>query len=101
MTILAFWPAGIVENIPERHTYDNEAHIDAFKKLWENRNIWNVRFYDMESHASNDAYGFQKYFCNADDFEEDYNHEDLDGGHWCKALLVRSDEVRTIISIEG
>lgn len=98
MTILAFWPVGYMgENIPERDTFDCVTHEEAFKELWEKRKKWNVRFYDMESFILDDAHGLRRHFGVADEFEEDYNNEELDGGYWCKALLVPSDYVKQVI----
>ena len=96
MTILAFWKVGDLDF--ERHTFDDMPHEEAFRILWENRHKIDARFYDVESFYCDDAYGLQQYMGNADDFETDYNNEDLDGGHWCKALLVQSDCVKQIIN---
>ena len=97
MTILAFWS---VDSDFERDSFDGMPHEEAFRILWENQDKINARFYDVESFYGDDAYGLQQYMGNADDFETDYNDEELDGGHWCKALLILSDDVRAIIGIE-
>lgn len=98
MTILAFWKVGDLDF--ERHTFDCMTHEDAFRILWENREKIDAKFYDVESFTLDDAYGLHQYMGNADDLETDYNDELLDGGHWCKALLIPSDDVRVILGIE-
>jgi len=95
MTILAFWKVGDFDF--ERHTFDDCLHEEAFRKLWESRNLIDARFYDVESFTLDDAYGLHNYMGNADDLEEDYNDEILDGGYWMKALLIPSDTVKEII----
>lgn len=96
MTILAFWQVGNAGF--ERGDLDCISHEEAFEKLWKNQDDLCARFYDMESFTCDDAYGLHNYIGNADDFEVDYNDEVLDGGLWCKAMLVPSDDVRRIIS---
>ncbi len=98
MTILAFWKVGSFDI--ERHTLDDVSHEEAFDILWHRQDELDARFYDMESFTLDDAYGLHQYIGNADDFEEDYNDELLDGGYWCKSLLVRSDDVRRIVKDE-
>lgn len=95
MTILAFWS---VDSDFERDAFDGMPHEEAFRILWENQDKINARFYDVESFYGDDAYGLQQYMGNADDFETDYNDEELDGGHWCKAFLVPSEDVKQIIN---
>lgn len=95
MTILAFWQVGNAGF--ERGDLDCISHEEAFEKLWWNRDDLCARFYDVESFIGDDAYGLHNYIGNADDFEMDYNDEVLDGGWWCKALLIPSDEVKGII----
>lgn len=97
MTILAFWSVTAGGYDFERHSLDGESHEDAFRILWENRNKIQARFYDIESFDHSDSYGFFFDLPNADNFEEDYNNEYLDGGKWCKALLIPSDKVKQII----
>lgn len=96
MTILAFWSVTAGGYDLERHSLDGESHEDAFRILWENRNKIQARFYDIESNREDNPYGINE-LLDADDFEEDYNNEYLDGGMWCKALLVSSDKVKQII----
>ena len=73
MTILAFWKVG--DSDMQRHTLDNVSHEEAFDILWHRQDELGARFYDVE----------------------DYNDELLDGGYWCKSLLVRSSDVRRIV----
>lgn len=95
MTILAFWQVGNAGF--ERGDLDCISHEEAFEKLWKNQYDLCARFYDLESFACDDAYGLHNYIGNADDFEVDYNNEELDGGLWCKAMLVSSDYVSSIV----
>lgn len=98
MTILAFWKVGDYDF--ERHTFDECSHEEAFRKLWENQEKIDARFYDVESFIGDDAYGLGRWLGNADDLETDYNDELLDGGHWMKALLIPSDVVKEIIGVQ-
>lgn len=98
MTILVFWKVGDYDF--ERHSLDNTSHEEAFRLLWENQEKLDARFYDVESFTLDDYYGLHQYMGNADDLEEDYNDELLDGGYWMKALLVPSNTVRVIIGAE-
>ena len=96
MTILAFWS---VDSDIERYDLDSMSHEEAFRILWTRRKELDVRFYDVESFYCDDAYGLQQFMGNADDFTEDYNDEELDGGQWwCKAMLIPSDDVKQIIN---
>lgn len=95
MTILAFWKVG--NGDVERHTLDNVSHEEAFDILWHKRDELEAKFYDVESFALDDAHGLHQYIGNADDFEEDYNDELLDGEHWVKVLHIPSDDVKLII----
>lgn len=96
MTILVFWKVGNDLGI-ERNELDLISHEEALKKLWDNQEELDARFYDLESFTGDDAYGLHNHIGNADDFEVDYNDEVLDGGWWCKALLIPSDEVKGIL----
>lgn len=98
MTIFVFWKVGDYDF--ERHSLDNTSHEEAFRLLWENQEKLDARFYDVESFTLFDYYGLHQYMGNADDLEEDYNDELLDGGYWMKALLVPSNTVRKIIGAE-
>lgn len=97
MTILAFWS---VDSDFDRDSFNDGTHEDSFRALWKHRHEIDAKFYDVESFIGDDAYGLYNYMGNADDLEQDYNDELLDGGHWCKALLIPSDDVRAIIGIE-
>ena len=98
MTILVFYP---VENALgwERHDFDCMADDAAFKVLWANQDKLYARFYDMDSHYG-DRGELDQYIRNADDFETDYNDEELDGGWWCKSLHVPTDFVKQIVLSE-
>ena len=99
MTILALYP---VNNDLGwgREDFENMPHNDAFNVLWWNRYRLGARFYNVESFTEDDIYELSQYIGNADDFETDYNDEELDGGWWCKALLIPSDKVKEIIGIK-
>ena len=97
MTILAFYP---VNNDLgwERHDFDCMDDEKAFKVLWEHGDEVYARFYDMESHfGDRNTYDLPYPMRDADDFEEDYNDEELDGGWWCKTLHVPSDYVKQVM----
>ena len=98
MTILAFYPVGN-ESDWGRDEFDAVTDEEAFRAMWAHRVEMDVRFYDMESHYGNhDTYDIGCYHIGeADDFETDYNNEELDGGWWCKCLHVPSDIVKQII----
>lgn len=102
MTILAFYPVNNSLDW-ERHTFDNDTDEEAFKTLWMNRISGYVNFYDMESHFGNrNTYDIPGHpFVDADDFETDYNDEELDGGWWVKPLHVPSDAVKRILAESG
>lgn len=95
MTILVFYP---VENVLgwERHDFDCMDDETAFKVLWEHGDKVYARFYDMTQRKSGDFY----YMGTPDDFETDYNDEELDGGWWCKSLHVSTDFVKQIVLSE-
>lgn len=92
MTILAFWTVGSYE--VERHTLDNASDLDAFDILWNKRDELDVKFYDMTKRRTGDFY----LMGTPSDFEEDYNDEMLDGGHWCKVLHITTYDVKQIIN---
>lgn len=99
MTILAFWTVGSYE--VERHTLDNVSDLDAFDILWHKRDELCARFYDMDSHYGNkDTYGigYDPWIADSDQFQEDYNDEDLDSGYWTKVLHIPSDDVKQVIN---
>lgn len=95
MTILVFYP---VDNVLgwEREDFDCMSDKDAFNILWNNGDSVYARFYDIESHCG-DRGELDQYIRNADDFQTDYNDEELDGGWWCKTLHVPTDYVKQII----
>ena len=95
MTILAFYP---VENELgwERHEFDCLDDDICFKKMWVNRNEIEVRFFNMDTKKYSDP-RVQDGLLNADEFEEDYNNEDFDGGWWVKALIVDELFVNDVI----
>ena len=99
MVILAFYPVSNDLNW-ERHEFDGVTDEVAFKQLWDNFEVVGVRMFDMESHIGDrDTYGIGPWMMpDSDDFEEDYNNEDFDGGWWCKVLHVPSDFVRETIN---
>ena len=100
MTILAFYPVDNDLDL-ERYSFEDMLHEDAFRLLWKNRRKLDARFYNIEDFVCDyDEYGLRRYLGSADDFEQDYNDEELDnGGWWCKALLIPSDTVKEIIGI--
>lgn len=91
MTILVFWSVGSYEI--ERHTLDNVSDLDAFDILWHKRDELDARFYDMTERRTGDFY----LMGTPSDFEEDYNDEMLDGGHWVKVLHLDEEYVKQII----
>ena len=99
MTILAFWS---VDSDIERHTLDNMLDSEAFEILFRRAmgGDEEFHFYDIESFSMDDAYGLRQHLLNGDDFQEDYNGEWLDGGHWCKVMHIPSDEVKRIMGIK-
>ena len=105
MTILAFWEVGYPgDNQPERDAFDNCSHEDAFKQLWENRDKWGVKLYDIETVKLHDIETNEKdnprgiqALLDGYDFQSDYNDELLDGGYWTLVLHLRSDYVKQII----
>lgn len=96
MTILAFYPVDNELNW-DRQEFDYGTHEEAFKKMWENRKRAEVTFYDMDSNWQYDATSLGQFMAHSGDFEEDYNNEEWDGGHWVKVLSVRSDYVKRVI----
>lgn len=92
MKILAFWTVGSYE--VERHTLDNMSDLDAFDILWHKRDELDVKFYDMTERRTGDFY----LMGTPSDFEEDYNDEMLDGGHWCKVLHLDEEDVKQVIN---
>lgn len=94
MTILAFWSVRSYE--VERHTLDNVSDVDAFDILWHKRDELKAEFYNMDTSSYSDPFG-QYGILNASDFEEDYNNEDLDGGHWTKVLHLDEASVKQIV----
>lgn len=93
MTILAFWPVG---SGVDRHAFDCCSHEEAFNQLWENRDKWGVKLYDIETDKEDNPYGIQS-LLDGYDFEADYNDELLDGGHWVFVMHLRSDYVKQVI----
>ena len=91
MTILAFW--SVDNDSVDRHTLDYVSDVDAFDILWHRRDELDAKFYDMTKRSIGDFYLMGTCF----DFEEDYNDEMLDGGHWCKVLSVDDEDVKQII----
>lgn len=102
MTILAFWSVDLGDLDIERHTLDDMSDLDAFDILWHKRDELNARFYDMESHyGAKDPYGlgYDPWIADSDQFQEDYNDEELDdGGWWTKVLHIPSDDVKLVIN---
>lgn len=94
MTILAFWE---VWNGVERHTLDNVSDVEAFDILWHKRDELNVQFYDLGARLYNDS-DWQHGIGSLSDFEDDYNDEYLDGGHWTKVLFIDEEDVKQIIN---
>ena len=95
MIILAFW--SVNNDYFERYAFDGVPHEDAFRELWEHREAIDAKFYDVESFIGKDANGLSRYMSNADDLEEDYNDELLDGGHWMESLNIPADAVAKIV----
>ena len=87
MTILVFWMVGSYDI--ERHTLDDVSDEKAFDILWHKRDELDARFYDIE-------YGRYD-MLNGSEFEQDYNDELLDGGHWVKVLHLDEEYVKQII----
>ena len=99
MTILAFYPV------------DNDLGWDrcpseilcleqdmAFKKMWEEREGLDARFYDMSTRSYSDRFG-QLGFLNAADFETDCNDEVLDiSGSWCWVFTLGEDWVWEVVN---
>ena len=97
---MVFYPVGN-ELGWARDEFDADIDEFALKRLWKHREELDARFYDMDSHyGARDTYGlgYNHWFANSDEFENDYNNEDLDGGWWVKSLHVPSDIVKQIIS---
>lgn len=101
MTILVFYP--VDNDLGWERDADQVACLDddmAFKKMWEERDGLEARFYNMDTKSYSDPldqYGIR----NAADFEEDYNDEELDGGNWwSKVLLVSEIFVKHVILSE-
>lgn len=97
MTILAFWKVGRPgDSQPERHAFDCCTHEEAFKQLWNNRDEWEVKLYDIGTDKEDNPYGIQA-LLDGYDFEADYNDELLDGGHWVFVMHLRCDFVKQVI----
>lgn len=94
MIILAFWE--VCSYDVERHTLDNVSDVEAFDILWHKRDELDARFYNMDTSSYSDPFG-QYGILNASDFEEDYNNEELDGGHWTKVMRIDEAYVKTIL----
>lgn len=94
MTILAFWK--VCSYDVERHTLDNVSDVEAFDILWHKRDELDARFYNMDTGGCIDPFG-QYGILNSSDFEEDYNNEDLDGGHWTKVIRLDKAYVQQIV----
>lgn len=95
MTILAFWHVGYFK--VERHTLDNVSDLDAFDILWHKRDELNARFYHVDSRGYTDPLS-QYGILSASDFEEDYNNEELDGGHWTRVMHLDREDVKQVIN---
>ena len=91
MTILVLWQVLSGCEV-ERHTLDNVSDEDALDILWHKRDELNAHFYNMDTTSWED----QTPFLNASEFEDDYNNEDYDGGHWCKVLHIDQEDIKTI-----
>lgn len=89
MTILAFWSAGSYDI--ERHTLDDVSDEEAFDILWHKREELEAHFYDIEYD------GYDRHMLNGSEFEQDYNDELLDGGHWVKVLHLSIEDVKLIM----
>lgn len=89
MTILVFWSVGSYEI--ERHTLDDVSDEEAFDILWHKRFELEAHFYDIEYD------GYDRHMLNGSEFEQDYNDEILDGGHWVKVLHLDEEYVKQII----
>lgn len=94
MLILVFWT--VVSYEVERHTLDNVSDVDAFDILWHRRDELRARFYHMDTSSHSDPFG-QYGIGNASDFEEDYNNEELDGGHWTKVIRIDEEHAKQIV----
>ena len=98
MTILAFYP---VDNALGWDRFPAELGCleqdMAFKKMWFERDGLDAKFYDMGHKDYGDKLG-QYGIKNADEFEDDYNDEDLDGGFWVKVFIVDRAFVEEVVS---
>ena len=95
MTILAFWEVGYPgDGHPARGFY-GVPHEYAFKRLWENRDKWGVKLYDIETDEETTHTAYK--LLDGCDFEVDYNNELLNGGYWVLVLRLRSDYVKQVI----
>jgi hypothetical protein len=54
----------------------------------------------MDAHYG-DRGDLDQYIRNADDFEEDYNDEELDGGFWVKTLHIPEEIVKKVVRYYG
>ena len=97
MIILAFYP--VDNDLGWDRNPDQLACLEqdvAFKKMWEERDGLGARFYHMDTKDYGDPFG-QHGIMNADDFEENYNDEELDGGWWSIVFHVNGDFVKEVV----
>lgn len=78
----------------ERHTFDNlydkpQEILEMLQKLPEGE----VKFYNA------DQYSWQSKEPTLDDFETDYNDEELDGGWWCIVIQEPQEQKETLESM--
>ena len=93
MVIVAFYKVDTFN----RESFDCCLHIDAFKELLE-LDSEDVRFYAVDFGYHEIPQGCP--LRSADELEEDYNNEELDGGWWCKTLVIPTDDVNEILGTD-
>lgn len=82
--VLAFYAVSNGGNF-ERHSFDSVTDFDACKALLSlDTSECNMYCMDADLQMLNDRR----------EFETDYNDESLDGGYWCKAMHLTSDEIK-------
>ena len=93
MIIVAFY----IVDCAGRHEYDDWYHADAFKELLKLDGD-DVRFYAVD-------FGYHEIpqgciLRSQEEFEDDYNNEELDGGWWSKTLMIPTDDVNEILGTD-
>jgi hypothetical protein len=91
---LFFYPVDNAKDF-DRHYFDGMEPEKIASTLLDLKNEGEcVPFYDLDNSHPNGR------FLNMDDFTENYNDEDLDGGFWSIVVDVTYEQMRTLVDGE-